>query len=43
MLRNPQDVRFRDLCKVCDYYFGAPRQGGTSHRVYGPPGRVIPG
>jgi hypothetical protein len=37
MMRNSQDVRFSDLCKVCDHYFGAPRQGGTSHRVYRTP------
>ncbi len=23
---NPQDVRFADLVKVCDHYFGEPRQ-----------------
>lgn len=34
MKRNPQDVRFSDLCKVCDRYFGKPRQDGSSHRVY---------
>ena len=27
-------VRFTDLAKVCDHYFGSPRQQGTSHRVY---------
>lgn len=37
MRRNPQDVRFSDLCKVCDCYFGAPRRGGTSHRIYQTP------
>jgi len=37
MKRNPKDIRFRDLCKVCDYYFAKPRQGGTSHRVYKTP------
>jgi hypothetical protein len=37
MRRNPQDVRFSDLCQVCDHYFGAPRRGGTSHRVYRTP------
>ena len=37
MRRNPKDVRFNDLCKVCDRYFGAPRRGGTSHRVYQTP------
>ncbi len=34
---NPLDVRFDDLAKVCDYYFGEPRQKGTSHRVYKTP------
>ncbi|MDJ0901905.1 MAG: toxin HicA [Xenococcus sp. MO_188.B8] len=34
---NPQDVRFADLIKVCDYYFGEPRQKGTSHHVYRTP------
>jgi hypothetical protein len=37
MRRNPHDVRFNDLCKVCDRYFGVPRRGGTSHRVYRTP------
>ena len=35
--RNPKDVRFGDLRKVCDFYFGKPRQGGTSHCVYKTP------
>ena len=35
--RNPQGVSFRDLCKLCDAYFGAPRKRGTSHRVYATP------
>lgn len=35
--RNPKDVRFRDLCKLCDEYFGPPRQRKTSHRVYKTP------
>ena len=30
-------MRFRDLVKVCDAYFGSPRQTGTSHRVYRTP------
>jgi hypothetical protein len=37
MKRNPKDIRFSDLCKVCERYFGRPRQGGTSHRVYQTP------
>ena len=25
---------FHDLCRVCDFFFGKARQGGSSHRVY---------
>lgn len=35
--RNPRAARFADLVKVCDGYFGDPRQKGTSHRVYRTP------
>ena len=34
---NPQGVRFNDLARICDRYFGEPRQSGSSHRVYGMP------
>jgi hypothetical protein len=34
MKRNPKGIKFNDLCKVCDHYFGEPRQKSTSHRVY---------
>ena len=34
MKRNPKGVRFKDLCRVCDQYFGEARQSGTSHRIY---------
>jgi hypothetical protein len=34
MRSNPANVRFSDLCKVCERYFGNPRQSGSSHRVY---------
>jgi len=37
MKRNPKGVRFKDLCKVCDQYFGEARQMGSSHRVYRTP------
>jgi hypothetical protein len=37
MRRNPRDVRFSELCKVCDHFFGEPRQGGSSHRIYKTP------
>jgi hypothetical protein len=33
MRRNPKGIRFRDLCKVCDFYFGEARQTGSSHRI----------
>jgi dTDP-glucose pyrophosphorylase len=33
----PQNVRYADLAKVCDHYFGQPRQQGTSHAVYKTP------
>jgi predicted RNA binding protein YcfA (HicA-like mRNA interferase family) len=37
MRSNPQNVRFADLCLVCDYYFGTARQKGSSHRIYKTP------
>ena len=35
--RNPKGVRFSDLARICDRFFGSPRQSGTSHRVYRTP------
>ncbi len=32
--QNPKNVRFQDLVKICDHYFGEARQLGTSHHVY---------
>ena len=37
MRRNPRGIRFRDLCQVCDFYFGEARQTGGSHRIYQTP------
>jgi hypothetical protein len=37
MRRNPKDVRFADVCRVCDRYFGPARQKKSSHRVYKTP------
>ena len=34
MRKNPKGVRFRDLCQVCDHYFGIARQRSSSHRIY---------
>lgn len=37
MRDNPQGIRFSELEKVCDHYFGPPRQRATSHSVYKTP------
>lgn len=37
MRAAPQNVRYADLAKICDHYFGEPRQQGTSHAVYKTP------
>ncbi len=34
---NAKNVRFTDLVKVCNHYFGEPRQRGTSHCIYKTP------
>jgi hypothetical protein len=34
MKNAPDNVRYTDLCKVCDHYFGKARQESSSHRVY---------
>jgi hypothetical protein len=37
MEENPKGVRFTDLMKVCENYFGKPRQTGSSHCVFKTP------
>ena len=37
MRANPNNVRYRDLCLVCDHYFGKARQSSGSHRIYKTP------
>lgn len=37
MRRNPKRIRFRDLCRVCDFFFGKAREEGSSHRIYKTP------
>ena len=37
MNTSPTNVRFDDLFKVCEHYFGAARQSGTSHAVFATP------
>ena len=37
MKQNPRGIRFSDLRKVCDHFFGEPRKSASSHRVYKTP------
>ncbi len=37
MRREPANVRFADLMKVCETFFGKPRQHGTSHAIFKTP------
>jgi hypothetical protein len=37
MKQNPKRIRFSDLRKVCDHFFGEPRKSVSSHRVYKTP------
>lgn len=39
---NPKNVRFSDLVKICNQYFGEPRQQGTSHIIYKMPWKGDP-
>ena len=34
---SPANIRFSELCKVCNRYFGKARQKETSHRIYKTP------
>ena len=37
MRNNPAGVRFAEVCRICDHYFGQARQASGSHRVYKTP------
>ncbi len=37
MRKNSSNIRFSDISRVCDYYFGTARHKGTSHRIYKTP------
>jgi hypothetical protein len=37
MRREPKSVRFSDLLKVCEGYFGEPRQSASSHVIFKTP------
>jgi hypothetical protein len=37
MRREPANVRFTALMKICEEFFGKPRQRGTSHAIFKTP------
>jgi hypothetical protein len=37
MRQKPSNVRFSDLLKVCQQFFGEPRQSGSSHVFFKTP------
>lgn len=37
MRTEPANVRFSELQRVCEIYFGKPRQNGSSHAIYKTP------
>ena len=37
MRREPANVHFLDLKKICEFYFGKPRQSGSSHAIFKTP------
>ena len=37
MRREPKNVRFSDLLKVCEKSFGKPRQSASSHVIFKTP------
>jgi len=42
MSQNPKGIRFNDWCKVCDHFFGEPRQNAGTHRIYKTPWQADP-
>ena len=42
MRQNPKGIKFQDLCRVCDRFFGEARQQSTSHRIYKTPWKGDP-
>ena len=37
MRREPAGIRFAELKKVCEHYFGIARQSGSSHLIFKTP------
>ncbi|SDB61984.1 hypothetical protein SAMN05660653_03246 [Desulfonatronum thiosulfatophilum] len=42
MRENPKGIKFNNLSKVCDAYFGETRKSGSSQRVYRTPWKGDP-
>jgi len=37
MRKNPSGLRFAEVCRIFDHYFGQARQARGSHRIYKTP------
>jgi hypothetical protein len=37
MNTNPKGIRFKELRKICEHFFGEPRQSGSSHCIFKTP------
>jgi hypothetical protein len=42
MKGNPRNIRYADLYKVCESYFGKPRSSASSHAVFRTPWPLDP-
>ena len=42
MRQEPANIRFTDLLRVCEKFFGKPRQSGSSHVIFKTPWPVNP-
>ncbi len=42
MRNSPESMRFSEVCRVCEHFFGEPRRSGGSHRVYRTPWKGDP-
>jgi hypothetical protein len=36
-MRNGSEIHFGDLARVCEHFFGKPRNSGSSHNIYKTP------
>jgi hypothetical protein len=42
MRQEPANIKFTDLLRVCEEFFGKPRQSGSSHVIFKTPWPVNP-